>query len=400
MKARRSIVTQFDFYLLRRMAPRMGAALLVTLLALLLEKVLRLIDLVSIEGAPFELVIGMALNLVPRYLGLALPATFCIAVLTSLATLSRENELDALESAGWSLRRIGAPYIAASVVLAMVSLPLFGFLQPYTRYGYKTIKHAVMNAGWTGRLEQGVFVDAGNGLVISAGEVDPTGRILSRVFVSQRQEGQESVFTSRIGLIVPDKKDRVIRLLLKDGRGLVGNGWLQFDDLKLSRGFEIDRNPFRPRGGSERELTLSELRVRATGADGLPPEPRYAAEFHGRLVRTVALIGVALMSIPLGVMRKRAAVWPRVALALVTLITFHHILQTVQSLASLGRVNAVVGLWGVGGVFILGSGWLYAVTPGQGAPSPLRGLLRGLDAIASDLGALMRRVGSRLGIQS
>jgi len=394
------MVNQLDRHLLRRMAPRMGIALLVTLLALLLEKVMRLIDLVSTEGAPLELVLSMALNLVPHYLGLALPATFCIAVLTSLATLSRENELDALESSGWSLRRIGAPFIAASVVLALISLPLFGMLQPYSRYGYKAIKHAVRNAGWTGRLEEGIFVDAGNGLIISAGEVDPTGRILSRVFVIQLEDGSESVFTAQIGMILPDQEAQAIQLLLKNGRGLVADGWLNFNDLKLSRQFEIDRNPFRPRGGSERELTLGELRTRATGADGLPPEPRYAAEFHGRLVRIVAVIGVALMSIPLGVMRKRAPVWPRIALALVVLLTFHHILQTVQSYASLGRVDAALGLWGVCAVFLLISGWLYAVTPGQGASSPLRSLLRVLDSISTDLGALFRRLGNWLGLQS
>ncbi len=397
MTPRRFIVTRADRYLLRRMAPRMGVALLITLFALLLERILRLIDLVSVQGAPLELVVGMALNLVPHYLGLALPATFCIAVLTTLATLSRENEIDALENSGWSLRRIGVPFIAAAVVLAMISLPLFGVLQPYTRYGYRAIKHAAQNAGWTGRLEEGVFVDAGNGLLISAGEVDPTGRVLSRVFVLQREGGTESVFTAERGLILPDEKARVIRLLLENGRGLVAGGWLDFEDLKLSREFAIDRNPFRPRGGSERELTFGELRTRAGGADGLPPEPRYQAEFHGRLVRIFALLGVALMSIPLGVMRKRAPAWPRMVLALVVLVGFDQILQTVQSLASLGRIDPVFGLWGVAGVFTLGSAWLYAVTPGQGSRSPFRGLLRQFDMLFVDLASIGRRLGGWLG---
>ena len=198
----RLTVTRVDRYLLWRMAPRMGVALLVTLLALLLERILRLIDLVATQGAPLQLVVGMALNLVPHYLGLALPATFCIAVLTALAALSRENEIDALENSGWSLRRIGAPFIAAAVVLALISLPLFGVLQPYTRYGYRAIKHAAQNAGWTGRLEEGVFVDAGNDLIISAGEVDPTGRVLSRVFVNAR--GSDSSTTCSIDTINDD----------------------------------------------------------------------------------------------------------------------------------------------------------------------------------------------------
>lgn len=400
MTPRRFVVTQVDRYLLGRMVPRMAVALLITLLALLMERILRLIDLVTTQGAPLDLVVGMVLNLVPHYLGLALPATFCVAVLTALATLSRENEIDALENAGWSLRRIGAPFIAAAVVLAMISLPLFGLLQPYTRYGYRAIKHAAENAGWTGRLEEGIFVDAGNGLIISAGEIDPTGRILSRVFVVQREGKRESVFTAERGLILPDPEARVVRLLLKNGRGLVASGWLDFDDLKLSHEFEIDRNPFRPRGGRERELTFGELFTQGKGVDGLPAEPRYMAEFHGRLVKILSVIGVAMMSIPLGVTRKRAPVWPRAALALAVLVALDQIIQTVQSLAGLGRVDPALGLWGVWTVFTLGCAWLYLSTPGQGSPSPLRGLLRRIDLLFIDAAARGRRLAGWLGIGS
>ncbi len=399
MTPRRLLVTRVDLYLLRRMAPRMAVALVATLLVLLLERVLRLVELVTTHGAPLELVIGMAVNLVPHYLGLALPVTFCIAVLTLLAALSRDNEIDALENAGWSLRRIGAPFVATAVALAIVSLPLFGFLQPYTRYAYREIKHAAYNAGWTGRLEEGVFVKAGDGLVISAGEIDPAGRVLSRVFVLRREPGErEAVFTAERGLIVPDREERVVRLLLKEGRGLVSGGWIEFDDLTLEQTFDIDRNPFRPRGESERELTFGELVTRATGADGLAPEPRYWAEFHARLVRAVGLVGVALLSVPLGVTRKRAPAWPRIGLALVILIAFNELLQVAETLGSLGRIDPALGLWGVGGAFLLIGGWLFAVTSGQGAPSPLRWLLRRLDIVTGDAAALGRRLAARLGV--
>jgi lipopolysaccharide export system permease protein len=398
MTPRLRTVTRVDRYLLRIMAPRMGLALVVTLVALLLERILRLIDQVTSAGAPLKLVLEMAVSLVPHYLGLALPATFCIAVLTSLAALSRGNELDALESAGWSLRRIGAPFIAVAAVLAVVSLPLFGLLQPYSRYSYSAIKHAARNVGWSGRVEEGVFVDAGNGLVISAGEVDPTGRVLYRVFVSQRENKTESVFTARVGIVVPEDGGKVVRLRLKDGRGLVAGGWLEFDDLNLAQGIAMDQNPFRPRGGSERELTFGELLARGHGTDGLPPEPRYLAELHVRLVRAAGLIGVALMSIPLGVTRKRAPVWPRIALALAILVAFNHILQTVQSLAALGRVDPALGLWSTGAAYLLGSAWLFLTTAGQGTDTPMRWLLRWFDTLVGDAVALGRRVAVRWGV--
>ena len=400
MTPRLWIFSKSDRYLLGRMLPRMGVVLVITLVILLMERVLRLLDIVTTQGAPLNLVIGMALNLVPHYLGIALPATFCLAILMALATLSRENEIDALENAGWSLRRIGVPFVLTAVILALISLPLFGVLQPYTRYGYRAIKYSALNAGWSGRLEESVFVNAGNGLLISAGDVDPTGRVLSRVFVMQREDGRESIFTAERGLILPDQEARVVRLLLKNGRGLVAGGWLDFDDLKLAREFDIDRNPFRPRGGEERELTFGELLDKAGGADGFPSDPRYLAELHGRLVRIFSLIAVALLSVPLGVARKRAPIWPRAVLAIAILVGYDKAVQTLQSMAVLGKVDPALALWGVCGVFTLACGWLYAMTPGQGSPSPLRVFLRQLDLLSSDIARLGRRFGVWLGVRA
>ena len=170
-------------------------------------------------------------------------------------------------------------------------------------------------------------------------------------------------------------------------------------NVKLASGTLSAKIDVASQGRSERELTFPELLTRASGADGFPPEPRYLAEFHGRLVRTFALIGVALMSIPLGVARKRAPVWPRMVLAMAILVAFDQILSTVQSLASLGRIDPVLGLWGVATVFTLGSAWLYAVTPGQGSPSPLRGVLRRFDMLFGGLAVFGRRLGGWLGIR-
>ena len=115
-----------DRYLLAHMLPRMAVALVVTLAALLIERLLRLLDFITGHGAELGPVLGLAVNLLPHYVGLALPAAFCIAILTSISALSKANELDALESAGWSMRRIGVPFIAVAVVLGLLSVALFG----------------------------------------------------------------------------------------------------------------------------------------------------------------------------------------------------------------------------------------------------------------------------------
>jgi lipopolysaccharide export system permease protein len=328
----------------------------------------------------------MAVSLVPHYIGLALPAAFCVGILTCLASLSRDNEIDALEGAGWSLRRIGLPFIMCSLALMAFSTVLFGVIQPYSRYAYYEIRHSVLNSAWNGRVEQGVFIEAGPDLTLSAADIDPTGRVLSRVFVLQREAGRELVLTAERGFVVPEDGGETVRLLLRNGVAMTSDGGrLDFDELALERRFSAEDNPFRPRGDSERELTFAELLEMTRGVDGMPPDPRFAAELHSRLIRAVSLIGVALLAVPLGVARKRSPVWPRIAIAIGILAAYDNLIKLVEGLADIGRIDPVIGLWGLCAAFMAGTFLIYWLTPGQGAQSPFRVVLRGLDLVLSDL---------------
>lgn len=381
-----------DRYLLRLMLPRMGAALLVTLVALLLERMLRLFDLVTGQGTTIGPALTMAISLVPHYVGLALPAAFCIGILTCLASLSQQNEIDALEGAGWSLRRIGLPFVLCSLAFMLFSILLFGIIQPYSRYLYYEVRHSVLTSAWNGRIEQGVFVEAGPDLTISAAAIDPTGRILDRVFALQQDRKGEVVLTARRGVVVAEDDGKTVRLVLREGVALTSDGGrLDFDEIALERRFPLEGNPFRPRGDSERELTLSELYALSRGEGVLPPEPRYAAELHARLMRAVSLIGVALLAVPLGVARKRSPVWPRIAIAIGLLAAYDNLIKMVESMADLGRVDPAVGLWGLCAAFLGLTGLLFALTPGQGAQSPVRTLLRLIDLASADLRRHLRR---------
>jgi lipopolysaccharide export system permease protein len=368
-----------DRYLLWLMLPRMLAALAITLAALVLERLLRLFDFVTQQGASPGPVLSMAVNLLPHYLGLALPAAFCIGILGALSRLSQDSELDALEAAGWSLRRIGLPFLACAVLLGVVSMLLFGYIQPYSRYAYYEVRNEVLTSGWDGRLQGGVFLDLGDDLVLSAANVDAGGRALYGVFMQRQEDGKPVAVTAHRGLILPDPATRTVRLVLEDGRTLMHDGsLLEFDRLVVPRRFDMEEGPFRPRGENARELTQPELWAAMREADGEEAR-RFAIEFHDRLIRAVSLIGIALLSVPLAVARKRTPGWPRIALAIVVLAVFDNLVKFVSGLAALGSVGPALGLWGLALVFNGGALWLYLTHPGQGAPSPLRRFLRWLD---------------------
>ncbi|MEM0944006.1 MAG: LptF/LptG family permease [Pseudomonadota bacterium] len=387
-----AILGRADRYLISAMLPKMAAALIVTLGVLLIERLLRLLDFITGNGADIGPVLTMMLNLLPHYMGLALPAAFCIGVLATLSKLSRENEIDVLEAAGWSLRRIGAPLLGCAVVFSLFSVLLFGVIQPYSRYAFNELRHIIGSAGWDGRIEQGVILEAGDGLVISASEVDPAGRLLYKVFVLQERDGDEVIITAERGVVVTAPDGSGVVLVLQNGEIPSAGGGLNFEQIQLDHTFDAADNPFRPRGGHERELTLAELwdEMGARAADRAS-EPRFAAEFHNRLVRAVSMIGIALIAIPLSVTRKRVPTWRRMALAVAILAIYDNLIKLAVGYAKLGVADPALLLWGACAVFNGIALWLFMTTSGQGAQGPIRSALRLLGQGARTVTAMRPR---------
>lgn len=360
--------TRIDRYLFMLTLRPMVIGLGIALLALLTERLVRLLDLMTAESAPLAPLLAMLAALLPHYLGLALPAAFALGLLVALSSLSASNELDVLEGAGWSIRRITASFVVAGILLAMLSVALFGFAQPHARYAYRDAKHTLLTAGWDGSLTGGQVIEFGDGDVVSAERVLAGGQRLERVFVLRSGADGEMVTTAARGLIAPDIEGGVVRLLLEDGVSLTPDGVLRFDELVVAYELDDGDADFRARGAL-REQTLTELAARLH-------DPPATAELHARLARAFSLISIALAMIPLGLLRKRAPVWPRIIVALVGLTIYHHALLLAQELGAAGHVSPGIAIWGTTlAVFALAL-WLYATTPSQGTPSLLRRLLR------------------------
>ncbi|MEM9147479.1 MAG: LptF/LptG family permease [Pseudomonadota bacterium] len=360
--------SRIDRYLFMRTLKPMLISLLIALVALLSERLIRLLDLLTAEGAPIAPLVSMLAALLPHYLGIALPAAFALGLLVALSSLSMSNELDALEGAGWSIRRIAASFVLSGVLLALLSLALFGFLQPHARYAFRDARHALVTAGWNGALPEGQVVRLGNGLALSAAVVAAGGQRLEQVVIVQTGKDGETVTTAARGMIAPNLDNGEVRLLLENGISLTPKGVLAFDEMVLNQQLKGHGDRFRARG-ELRERTLTEL---AASLD----DPASAAEFHARLARAFSLISIAFAMVPLGLVRKRMTVWPRVAIALVGLTLYHHTLLLAQEVGASGQVTAPVAVWGTAAATFCLALWLYAMTASQGSPSMLRRVLR------------------------
>jgi lipopolysaccharide export system permease protein len=378
---------KLDRYILGLMTRPVIAAIIVTLVAQLLERVLKIIQQLTESGAHVGYVMQLVVNLVPYYLTFSLPAAFFVSIFLVVSQMGDGNEIDAILASGVSITRFSAPFVSVGLVFMILSLALFGFLQPYGRYAYRAVLNAAINAGWNAQLQPEVFVDPGHGFTITADRVSMSGRTLHGVFVRHiLPDGREQITTATSGELVVGTDGKLVQLKIDKGLHVeltpgkpskvirIEN----FSGAESLNGMDVATQP---RGSDVKELTLFELSHELRSPTSLIPKRTIQAEMWGRLVRSLSVPFLPLMAIPLGMAAKRGGRAPGLILAGVLLIGFHHAVQLTQALATQGKLSTWL-IWGIYGVFTGFCSWLFLSSLERPGDTPItRALAAVADAI-------------------
>lgn len=381
-----------DRYVLRLTLSPMMMSLGVVMSALLLERILRLIDILATAGAPIFIAFALAGNLVPHYFGFAMPAGFALGIFAAVSKLSMGAELEAGLASGVSVRRLTRPLIALGAFLAIVSIVVVGYAAPYCRYAYREIINQSVTYAWRAHAPAATFISVKDGLVITADEVDKTGRQLKGVFIQNRENGVDVVTSSAGGSLelTPDKTQ--IQLRLHNGSvvrdyGAARPSTLRFQDFVLDKKFDLKAPPFRERGGSERELTMTELWTEMQAP--LPSEPveQLAAEFHTRLARALSLVFLPLLIVPLSMTMRRNSRIVNMATAAIMTVLLHNSLQIGATLASKGVGTPLLLCWAPFFAFLAFSLWLFASSTDRPGDTLVSRAVDGISGLFSGLAA-------------
>ena len=384
---------RLDWYTLRALIGPLLLALMVLLVAQLLERLLRLFEMAAANGASVWVVLKLVASLVPHYMGMALPAAFFAAIFMAVARIGDDNELDAMLATGRSITRVAAPFFMVGLLLCAFSAYLFGYLQPQSRYGYRAAAHAAMYAGWNARMEDNRFVSVRHGFTIGADDVGPDGRQLQGVFDERRDGKQEDIITARQGRLVSSTDGKRLLLELTDGKAVsdLANGQVRqmdFENGRINEDFTVVPPPYRARGGSVRELTFSELWSGEALPDSNLKPAELQGEMHGRLARTLLPLLLPLLALPLGMAAKRGRRAPGTVFAAVTLLAFNQALQFGESLAESGRAQAMVSVWTPVVLFAVLGVWLFRGSLQWPGDNPV---MRAVSAIESGFEGVRRR---------
>ena len=387
----------FGLYLLRQTIVPLLATMAIALVALLLERMIRLINLTANTDTSIFRVVEMLANLVPHYLGIALPAAFFIGILLAFNRLSSDSELVAATASGIPLRRLLATIMGLALILTLIAVAIFGYLQPYSRYAYRSLAHTLGQAALASALEEGAFIEA-DGMIFMAERVAARGRRLTRIFIySETPAGGSVVTTAKSGALAPSTEDTRSVLYLADGLQVTmdpnapaDSRVLSFDELSQPIGKSMAVS-FRPRGKDEAELTLNELwAARDSPPPGLAADV-IEAEFHGRLTRSLTMLFLPLLAIPLGLGGGRARRGYGIVVGLVVLVVYQKLLEFGSAYAALGVISPWLGLWLPLVLFGAGSAALFRLTSRGGLAGPFDGLLDRMAEAGGRFAAHLRR---------
>ena len=393
-----NFIPAIDRYIFRLVVvPMLGVFALAASL-LTLDKMLRLLDFVAVEGGPIGVVFKMLATLVPEYASLAIPLGLLLGILLAFRKLATTSELDVFRAVGLSYGRLlRIPFLITAFLMA-VNVALVFFVQPVSRFTYERLEYELRSGALGASIKVGEFTTLADRMALRIEQSEDDGRKLMGIFARvSNTKGQVLSISAQEGafLATTDDPDTII-LRLTNGTIVQDTGSQTPRVLTFTRhDLPIDLpaiEEFRDRGEDEREYILPEL-LRIGWADNQTETKRDAsqASFNFRLVEVVMMALMPLLAVSLGIPPKRSTSALGVFLSIIMVVAYHKVNQYGEDLAAIGMFDPILALWVPFFLFAALILWMYyrvAFVPGGQAIGALENWFA---KISKRIGKLFRR---------
>lgn len=362
-----NFIPSIDRYIFRLViVPMLGVFALAASL-LLLDKMLRLFDFVAVEGGPIAVVFKMLGALVPEYASLAIPLGLLLGVLLAFRKLATTSELDTMRAVGlsyWRLLRV--PY-AITLVLVAVNVALVFYVQPLSRYYYEQMEYELRSGALGASIKVGEFTTLADRMALRIEQSEDDGRRLVGIYARVSNDRDQTLTISAqegAFLATSDDPDTII-LRLTEGTIIQDTGSATPRVLSFSRhDLPIDLpkiEEFRARGDASREYILPELLSIGWADESSTKSERDASQatFNYRLVEVVMMLLMPLLAVALAIPPKRSTSALGVFVSIILVVAYHKVNQYGEDVATLGRIDPVVALWGPFVIFAALILWMY-----------------------------------------
>jgi lipopolysaccharide export system permease protein len=341
-----------DRYITRELLPPFFLSISVLTLALFLQRIFRLMEVVLSKGSPLAETGKLLLYIMPGFLAMTIPMSLLVAALTAFTRLSSDSEVTAMKASRVSLYAMVRPVLQLSVLLFFVTSAITHFLAPHANFAFKAQLFNMLKARAMVGLEQGVFSSTFDGMVIYVDKMNSLDD-MQGIFLSDERSGSEPyTIVAKQGRLITNMENLNVTLVMEHGsihlqpRAEDVYSLMFFDSGSLN--IDINRATMRYSGSGRnidemdsREL-LGALRHARTAGE---PTKMIEIEFQKRMSISYACLVFGLIGAPLGIRKSRTGRSAGIAISILVILVYYLILGTAARLADSGAVSPAAATW-------------------------------------------------------
>ncbi|MFQ5656161.1 MAG: LPS export ABC transporter permease LptF [Candidatus Methylomirabilales bacterium] len=342
-----------DRYIGRELFVSMGLGLTIFTFALLMQKILELMDLIITKRVPVGIVTLLFVYTLPALFVTTTPLALLLAVIATYGRLAADHELTALKATGCSLYRLALPAFGVGLVAMLFTLFNTLYALPHGSQAFRDLLFFLARTRATIGIQERIFNDDFHGLVLYANHLEEGSGVMEGVFlVDTHDEENPRIITARHGRVTPDERKNVVLLELQKGathvtpKGKPGRYQiLGFQTLKLALSLSNPRTAglrFR----QPEELTLAELLATAQEHQASGGRTEYLmVSFHRRFAAPAACLVFILIGTPLAIRVRRSGRGISIGLTMLLAMSYYVLMISGQGLGNNGTIPPFLASW-------------------------------------------------------
>ena len=375
-------------YIFREILHIFLIGLLVFTIILLMDKILKLIELIVSRGASVVLILKLLLYISPSFLVFTIPMAVLVAILLGFGRLSSDNEITAFKASGISLYQLYVPVAVFSVAAYLVCAFLVFYGLPWGNQGFRETLLQLAQSKSNIEIKERVFNDAFDGLVVYVDKVPIQGEKLEGILIyDEREKGKYNTIFAREGFVANNPKTQEIMLKLVKGdihrfepkNNLYQKVQFESYDLKLelATAFKAIAKKLK-----DREMSIEEIRAKIatmkqrgqdTTSEEMELQKRYAIPF------TCLIFG--LIGVPLGIQPRRSGRSNGFVFSILIILAYYISLTAAEIFAAHRTISPLLAGW-IPNFLFGGLGIYLLVKAGRESPfKPLVWLNAAVDVI-------------------
>jgi len=304
-----TMLKALDRYILKELIVPFLIGIFILTFLILIQQLLRLMELVIGKGVDLASVGQIFLYLLPSFFLLSIPMAVMLASVVTFDRLSSDNEIIALKSVGVGFYRLVRPVLLFSLLASLLTLSMGMLAQPLGKGSFKSLAVKILKKRMNVGLEEGRFNETLSKMMIYV-ESMPTFSEMEGVFIIDRRNPEIPVMiVAKRGILTTDPDNDAFGFHLHEGSlHRRGKNKLDYQRMTFERyDLRVDLSSFIGRQEAlTKEPSFSEIKKRIKDSQGKDLKSlQRLSTFYKHFALSLAALVFGIIGVPLGIISGR-----------------------------------------------------------------------------------------------